>query len=358
MTLKRFVFLIVGFLFTIEINGQCGTAYVSSDDTVVCVPRIVRFTAHRFPVGTTFEWDLGSGYVSSDSTYTKLYATSGNFNVRLKLKYLDGSTCIIDKVGFIQAKPVPIPAYSISKKVICGYADSVVLTDMSPKTVSRDWLVDNVLYTNGPKVLKSIFRAPNGYKNFTMFMRDSFGCEGKRTFDSAVFIPDSISVNFSANKLSGCTPASINFKNLTDTLGQNIQSWNWEFPGATPSTSNLYQPQNIIYNSINSFNVYLTLVTKKGCTYTKRIDNYLKFADSINLTANFSKTNLCGNEYLLLNLNNARSPDPTVLASPSSVVSTKTSQYNYSFKFTNFGTYSFYISDEINGCKSEKTYVN
>lgn len=358
MTLKRIVFLIVGFLFAFESKGQCGTAYVSSDDTVVCVPKIVRFKVHKFPAGTTFEWDLGSGYVSSDSTYTKLYATSGNYNVRVKLRYLDGSTCIIDKVGFIQAKPVPIPAYSISKQVICGYNDSVTLTDMSPKTVSRDWLVDNVLYTNGPKVLKTIFRAPNGYKSFTMFMRDSFGCEGKKTFDDAVFIPDSISVNFSANKLSGCTPAFVNFKNLTDTLGQAVQSWNWSFVGASPSSSNQYEPKNIQYNVKDTFDIMLTMVTKRGCTYSKRRDAYMMFADSILLSASFNKVNLCGNESLKVTLNNARSATPSVVTTPSTSVSSKIANNIFAFKFTNFGTYSFLVTDEINGCKSEKWYNN
>lgn len=359
MPLKRIVFILVGFLFaTTDLKGQCGTAYVSSDDTVVCVPKIVKFVVHRFPVGTTFEWDLGSGYVSSDSTYTKLYANAGNFNVRVKLRYLDGSTCIIDKVGFIQGKAAPIPAYSISKTVICGYADSVVLTDISPKTVSRDWLVDNVLYTNGPKVLKTIFRAPNGYKNFTMFMKDSFGCEGKKTFDDAVFIPDSISANFSASKLSGCTPALVSFKNLTDTLLEPIQSWNWTFQGATPGASTQYEPKNILYNTKDTFDVKLTLTTKRGCTYTKEISNYLMFADSIALTANFSKTNLCGSEFLYVNLNNSRSNTPVVSVVPSSASINNIAPKQYAVKFKNFGTYTFYISDIVNGCKSEKTYTN
>src|SRR4051812_37084966 len=100
--LRKLAFLFFTFFFAEAAYSQCGTTYISSDDTTVCVPKIVRFKVHSFPSGTTFEWDLGAGYVSSDSTYTKLYATAGNFNVRVKLKYINGSTCIIDKVGFIK----------------------------------------------------------------------------------------------------------------------------------------------------------------------------------------------------------------------------------------------------------------
>jgi len=43
---------------------------------VVCVPKIIKFKVHQFPAGTTFEWDFGSGYISADSTFTKLYTVA------------------------------------------------------------------------------------------------------------------------------------------------------------------------------------------------------------------------------------------------------------------------------------------
>ncbi len=360
MKLNKIVLLFLLFILSgYELSAQCGTGYVSSDDTIVCVPKIVRFKVHRFPAGTTFEWDLGSGYVSSDSTYTKLYATSGVFNVRVKLKYLDGSNCVIDMVNFIQAKPVPIPQYSVSKTVICNYKDSVILTDLSPKTVSRDWLVDNTLYSNGPKSLKAIFHAPSGWKDFTIFMRDSFGCEGKKTFDSTVLLPDSIAVDFMADQLKGCTPKLLNFENQTDTLGYPIASWNWSFPGgASPASSNVYEPKNVLYNLRDTFDVKLTVTTKRGCQYEKTRNDFLMFADSTALNTTFSKNVLCGNEHLTVTLNNGRSGLPLISVVPNNITRTVVTPYKHSFKFTNFGVYTIYISDELNGCKSERNYVN
>ena len=359
MKLNKIVLFFLFFILTgLELSAQCGTAYVSSDDTVVCVPKIVRFKVHRFPAGTTFEWDLGSGYVSSDSTFTKLYAVSGVYNVRVKLKYLDGTSCIIDMVNFIQAKPVPVPNYTVSKKVICNYKDSVVLTDVSPKTVSRDWLVDNTLYSNGPKTLTAIFHAPTGWKSFTIFMKDSFGCEGKRTFDSTVFLPDSIEVDFMADKLSGCTPKLLNFINHTDTLGYPIASWNWSFPKANPLTSNQYEPKGILYNTRDTFDVTLTVTTKRGCPYSKTRNSFLTFADSTAVNTTFSKNVLCGNENLTITLNNGRSGLPLISVIPNNIVRTVITPNKHSFKFTNFGVYTVYVSDILNGCKSERTYNN
>lgn len=343
----------------LDIKAQCGAAYMSSDDTVVCVPKIVKFTVNNFPAGTTFEWDLGSGYVSSDENYTKLYSAPGNYNVRVKLKYLDGSTCIMDYNSFIIAKAIPIPQYSISRNVICKYNDSFIVTDNSPKTVRRDWLVDATLYANGPKNLKAIFHKPAGFKSLTIFMVDSFGCEGKRTFDSVAYVSDSISVNFDANTFSGCIPKAIHFINLTDTLNQPIATWNWSFPGgAIPATSNQFEPHNIIYNLKDTFDVQLSVTTKKGCSYSHIENNFLTFADSIAISASFSKTILCANEYLTVNLLNTRSDTPYISVTPTFHTEELISTTKRIYKFTNFGTFSVYLSDETNGCKSEKYYNN
>ena len=352
------LFLIVCFGLFQGLNAQCGAAYLTSDDSVVCVPKIVRFKVHKFPAGTNFGWDLGSGYVSSDSTFTKLYSSSGNFNVRVKLTYLDGSTCVFDNKNIVQAKPIPIPKYTITRNVLCKYNDSFVLTDITNKTVQRDWLFDNTLYQNGPKSLKASFSKPYGYKSFTMFMKDSFGCEGRKSFDSAAYVADSISVDFDANLFSGCTPKKLIFYNKTDTLGQKISSWNWSFPGASPSTSNLYEPYNITYNTKDTFDVQLTITTKRGCTYSKIEKQFLTFADSALISANFSNSILCASERLNVDLIGTRSIDPLISGSPQSFTETRVSSTNYKFKFTKIGTYSFYISDNYNGCMSEKTYTN
>ena len=359
MKLNRVVlFLILFSGFNSELLAQCGTAYVTSDDTVVCVPKIVKFKVNKFPAGTTFEWDLGSGYVSSDSTYTKLYSVAGNYNVRVKLTYLDGSTCVLDNKNIVQAKPIPIPKYSITRTVLCKYNDSFTLTDLTNKSVSRDWLVDNSFYPNGSKSINATFNKPYGYKSFTLFMKDSFGCEGKRTFDSVAYKADSISVDFDANQFSGCIPKKLKFYNNTDTLGQFISSWNWSFPKAIPISSNLFEPSNITYNTKDTFDVSLTVTTKRGCIYSKTEKQFLTFADSVVIGANFSKNILCASEKLIVDLTGTRSQTPFISVTPKNHVDSALSPTKYRYDFTNFGTYSFYLTDEYNGCISEKLYTN
>ena len=150
--------------------GQCGAALVSSDDTIICAPQVVKFKVSNFPPGTTFEWNVGGGYVTSDSTYINLFSFSGKFNISLRLTYSDGSKCNISKANFIDAKPKPVIKITPSILVICNYNDSVTLVDNSIKSVSRDWLLNNKLYKNGPKSLRVLYSYPSGYKNVTVFL--------------------------------------------------------------------------------------------------------------------------------------------------------------------------------------------
>ena len=66
--------------------------------------------------------------------------------------------------------------------------------------------------------------------------------------------PTLCNVNFETNKPVICSGDSVAF---TDLSFHNISSWNWDFPGGSPSTSNLQNP-TVVYNSPGVFPVTLT----------------------------------------------------------------------------------------------------
>ncbi len=354
----KIAFIICAILIASNSHAQCGTANLSSDDTVICIPQIVKFKMNNFPAGTTFEWNLGSGYISADSNYTNLFTASGNYTIIVRMTYKDASTCTITKTNFMQAYASPIVKINVSKSIVCSGNDSVILTDNASKSKTRDWLLNNTLYKNTPKNFKVLYTYPSGFKNATIFLKDSFGCNAKKTIDSVVFVSDSVNINFMADKLTGCIPKSVNFTNTTDSLTNNIASCNWTFQNGVPGTSVLKNPKNIIFNTKDSFDITLRVTTKKGCIYSLRKNNYLMYADSLILNNTFSKTSLCGGELLTLNLNNSRSANPTVVIAPANYVFNQNLPQTKVIKFNALGSYSFSITDDINGCISERKYSN
>lgn len=76
-------------------------------------------------------------------------------------------------------------------------------------------------------------------------------------------------VDFSADSTTICQNLNVDF---TDLSSGSPSAWSWSFPGGTPSTSTLQNPQNIVYTNPGSYsvslattwNTYTTSVTKTG----------------------------------------------------------------------------------------------
>ncbi|MFZ4523383.1 MAG: Omp28-related outer membrane protein [Bacteroidales bacterium] len=65
--------------------------------------------------------------------------------------------------------------------------------------------------------------------------------------------------NFSGTPTSGCTPMTVNYTDLST----GATSWNWNFPGGTPSTSTLQNPV-VVYNTAGTYDVSLNAFNLAG----------------------------------------------------------------------------------------------
>jgi photosystem II stability/assembly factor-like uncharacterized protein len=69
--------------------------------------------------------------------------------------------------------------------------------------------------------------------------------------------------DFTADSTSICQGQNVDY---TDLSTSGATAWNWVFPGGTPSSSTLQNPQNIVYSTPGTYNV--TLTTYYGSFYT------------------------------------------------------------------------------------------
>jgi len=76
---------------------------------------------------------------------------------------------------------------------------------------------------------------------------------GRGLWGSDMYVP--YSVDFSADSTTICQNLSVDF---TDLSSGSPTAWSWSFPGGTPSTSTLQNPQDIEYGSTGTYNVTLT----------------------------------------------------------------------------------------------------
>ena len=84
-------------------------------------------------------------------------------------------------------------------------------------------------------------------------------------------LPAPVSVNFTGTPTTGCSPLLVDY----NSTGAGVNSFQWSFPGGTPSTSSSANP-DVNYNSIGSFNVTLTAwnsTTNRG--NKKTVNSYI-----------------------------------------------------------------------------------
>ena len=119
----------------------------------------------------------------------------------------------------------------------------------------------------------------NGYytKSFTLSVADHETLiQNVQLRAGEGLIPDFEATNLNVS-LNGNT-------NFTDkTWGANLVSWEWQFEGATPSTSTEQNPTNITYNEVGDFNVTLTVTNADGQTESITKSDYIHVRESYNM---------------------------------------------------------------------------
>lgn len=104
---------------------------------------------------------------------------------------------------------------------------------------------------------------------------------------------EGIIAGFSSNATGVAVGETVNFTD--ESWGAGINSWSWEFEGATPSTSNVQNPTNIRYNEAGSYGVRLTVSNANGDTDTKYIPDYIQAVQSFNMHEGTETT--CGSMF-------------------------------------------------------------
>jgi len=66
-------------------------------------------------------------------------------------------------------------------------------------------------------------------------------------------IPAPVTVNFTANTTSGCSPFNVNYTDQSS----GVNTWQWDFPGGSPSSSALQNPA-VTYNTTGAYDATLT----------------------------------------------------------------------------------------------------
>jgi gliding motility-associated-like protein len=336
-------------------SAQCGGIDFTADTTKVCSPGVVKFFAAGAPAGSVYFWDFGTGFNAGNDTINKLYTTAGFFTVTLMTVSPLNDTCYVVKNNYIQSGLPPVPPIFASRSNLCNGGDTITFYT-SNNYLQVDWILEGTTFFNaGPTKVHNFTSA--GYKGATARVKDSLGCTGVRQVDSLVRINNLITVDFVADTTNGCNPLTVRFTPTFNNQGQTVSTYAWQFPGATPNTSNASNPANIIYNTQGIHSVQLDITTAAGCSYTHSKANYIRIGDALNVTFAANKTTSCRNENITYtNTTGVGLPGVFTWSLPGATIITNTQQ-QAQVQYNAAGQYNAQLTYSYNGCVST-TLIN
>lgn len=259
-----------------HVAGQCAGIDFSSNVTNACAPALINFIVTGAPANATFEWKFGTNSVSGGDTIDHFFTKRGVFPVSVDVIIPSVGTCTVSKPNYVTINMPDTPVLFVNKPLVCNSPDTVMFRNTRPGYTRVDWIVDGNNFLNQGDSISYRFLLP-GIKNIGMRVYDANGCSMLRQFDSAVriFYPPLISIV--PNRTGGCRPLRVNFSSNIQATGRSITSYQWQFTGATPSSSTVASPSGIVYTNSGTYPVSLTITMADGCTYT-RTQNFNFFA--------------------------------------------------------------------------------
>jgi gliding motility-associated-like protein len=240
-------------------------------NTTICEGDCIDFTDNSTGVNISdWSWDFGGGgtpNTSSDQNPNNIcFASVGSFNVALTVTDDNGTDSTIETINVISCASGPTAQFSLPIDTICvgdciNFQDNSIGNNISawswdfgsgalPST-SNEANPNNICFnTSGNVVISLTVTDENGTDNVTqvLIVED---CPPSGN-------PPTASFSFSGLT---CVGECIDF---VDNSFNNPTSWEWTFDGASPSSSNSQNPQNICFNAPGNYNVSLTVSNEFG----------------------------------------------------------------------------------------------
>lgn len=217
----------------ITIYGNPTVDFVTTD-TIGCAPKPVLFTDKSIAGSGTlskWEWDFGDGSIASGQQPSHVYASSGSFNVSLKLTNSFGCTKTVTKTQYIKINEGVKASFNTNSKGLCAAPASVQFNNTSASPAvdfAWDFGDGSTSSANNPSHTYS----SNGSYSVSLIAVSAQGC--RDTLKKENFL--NIGVNRSAFSIPAlvCAGEQVFFNNTTVPLPVTAR---WDFGNGSFSDS-------------------------------------------------------------------------------------------------------------------------
>lgn len=229
--------------------------YVNPDSTLAasftfsidsCTGKVYFFNNSVNTSGTSlmFTWNFGDGNTMQAPNSVHQYTAPGTYPVTL----IANNMCATDSFTMTIGLPKPVSELFIGSDTLLCYSDTLLLNAGTG--------FQNYLWNNGSADSVITVTAPGIY-----WVEVSNGsCTGTDTIE-IIFIYCNPVSGFTSSDTLLCEKGCLDF--YDHSVNQPV-SWQWFFPGASPDTSTLQNPQAICYLAYGTYDVTLLVLNPAG----------------------------------------------------------------------------------------------
>lgn len=255
----------------------------SASETTGCAPFTVQFSDQSSSNTAEWAWSFPGGEPSSSTLQNPVvtYNLPGVYTVTLTASNALGENTMTE-TSFITVGDIPTAGFTSTANLL-----SVTFDNTSDNAASFEW-------NFGDGEMSTAENPTHEYAEdgaYTVTLTATNDC-GSTTYTQEVVVVSMPVAAFTANTTAGCAPLTVQFSNESS---ENATSLQWQFPGGSPSNSNLENP-TVTYAAAGTYTVTLTVSNAAGNSTSTQTDFIVvstvpsaNFTGSVNgLTVNFT----------------------------------------------------------------------
>lgn len=130
------------------------------------------------PAGSLFEWDIaGNTFFGGDTIY-QTHVNPLILTPKVKITLPDNTICSAVGNNSVSIHGSPESIFTALPTILCDGPGKSQLTDITPNTQARNWIVDGDNYSNTATTIEHEFFTL-GNKTVSLIVTDIFGCMGE-----------------------------------------------------------------------------------------------------------------------------------------------------------------------------------
>lgn len=348
---KRYYLAILFFLLgMVQLRAQCPGSAISSMKTEYCINDFVELQANGVPSSAIIEWNIGNGWDTASAKYVFPAEVPGNVTIALRLTLGNGTICNYNEKDLVRVHDLPKADFEVSRNLICTLPDTIRITDKSPTSFKRNWVLNKTTIENTPKSIIQRINQTGNY-NITLVVQDTNGCRNATTQNTVFKAYNDIDLFFTNTGNNHCTPVKTDFKSTFSMGTQTVKSYQWLLPGSDKSGSTTKDVSGVTYKTPGVYNAGLKLTTNQGCVYEKNRNSFIRVGDTAPLDVSVSASTACLSEKVLFKEN--KHPSPGKLKWNIAAASiTFPDKYQAEMTFKDTGSFDLNLVYDYNGCVS------